>query len=389
MIKEAAYWITLAHDLPVWSFSNKDGWKNENINKLITKFFCERKISVSDFFHLPERDWKIVYQLTDRQINDLTQAKNNLSDNASLADILFNKGMEIIPVVSPDYSNTLKNSLQESTPPVLYTKGNKQLMLKESITVTGSRDVSEQAMLFAGIIVELACKENKVVVSGAARGIDKYALDALIEYQGQSIVVLPHGISIFFSGIKTYHNQMMDGDMLFLSAFPPKAGWSAGLAMARNPVIYGLASEIYVAESSDTDPALDGIIEASKTGKTVFVRKPDDSEKNTNNLLIQNGAIVIDYCGDGTKEVEIEEEEIVEEPFPSEPELEDNRISFEDEVRKILSYRPSTVKEILQKLNLDWSDKRMIMELKKLDFIRKEKNRHGIYYELRGVTLFD
>jgi predicted Rossmann fold nucleotide-binding protein DprA/Smf involved in DNA uptake len=38
---------------------------------------------------------------------------------------------------------------------------------------------------------------------------------------------------------------------LVLSTFHPKAVWSVGLAMARNPIIYGLADEIFVAESRE------------------------------------------------------------------------------------------------------------------------------------------
>jgi hypothetical protein len=45
MNKEATYWITLAHDLPMWSFSNKEGWKIEDKNNLIIKFFHENKIT--------------------------------------------------------------------------------------------------------------------------------------------------------------------------------------------------------------------------------------------------------------------------------------------------------------------------------------------------------
>ena len=90
MNKETIYWMTFAHNLPLWSFSNKEGWKNKDKNNLIIKFFHENKISIEDFFHLPENSWKNDYQLTDKQISDLKQAKSALPNNAFVAETLLN-----------------------------------------------------------------------------------------------------------------------------------------------------------------------------------------------------------------------------------------------------------------------------------------------------------
>ena len=306
MNTEAAYWMTLAHDLTPFSFSVRDGWKNEDKMNLIIRFFHENKISIMDFFNLPESQWKSDYQLTDRQTTDLKQAKEKLANNAFLCETLHNNGIEIIPVISPDYSKTLKENLKKSAPTVLYVKGNKQIMQEKSIAIVGSRNAADVALQFTDNIAKLASKEYKVVVSGFAKGVDKQALDSAIVYKGQSIIVLPQGIMTFEAGFKTYYQQIMSGDVLVLSVFPPKAGWSKDLAMARNPVIYGLAKEIYVAESKPSKNkqgaetkggtwagAMDGI----KKGRTVYVRKPDTTEKNDNLLLIQNGAVAVDFNG--------------------------------------------------------------------------------------------
>jgi predicted Rossmann fold nucleotide-binding protein DprA/Smf involved in DNA uptake len=65
----------------------------------------------------------------------------------------------------------------------------------------------------------------------------------------QSIIVLHTGIMTFGSGFKKYYKQIIDGNVLVLSTSFQKHQWKAELAMARNPVIYGLADEIFVAES--------------------------------------------------------------------------------------------------------------------------------------------
>jgi predicted Rossmann fold nucleotide-binding protein DprA/Smf involved in DNA uptake len=305
MNKEAAYWMALAHDLPMWSFSNKEGWKNEDKNNLIIKFFHENKISIEDFFQLSEQDWKDDYQLTDKQINDLIQAKVKLPNNAFSAETMFNSGIEIIPVTSPEYSKTLKINLKKTAPSILYIKGNKQIMSEKSIAIVGSRDASETALQFTDNIAKLASKECKVVVSGFARGVDKQALDSAIACKGQSIIVIPQGITTFDSGFKTYYKQIIDGDVLVLSIFPPTAGWNTGFAMARNAIIYGLASEIYVAESSDSGGTWEGVKNGLKKGRKIYVRKPEIQEKNANSILIRKGAVPVDFNGNlSTKESE-------------------------------------------------------------------------------------
>jgi DNA processing protein len=179
----------------------------------------------------------------------------------------------------------------------LYIKGNKQILHEKSIAIVGSRAAEETSLKFTDNIAKLASNDFKVVVSGFAKGVDKQALDSAIKYKGQSIIVLPQGITTFSSGFKTYYKQIVDGDVLALSTFHPKAVWSAGLAMARNPIIYGLADEIYVAESSEKGGTWSGVIDGLRKGRKIFVRQTESYEKNANSLLIQKGAIAVNYNG--------------------------------------------------------------------------------------------
>ena len=298
--------MTLAHDLTPFSFSNREGWRNEDKMNLVIRFYSENKISIEAFFQLPESTWKEDYQLTENQIADLSKAKTVVPNNAFLCETLHNNGIEIIPVISSDYSKTLKENLKKSAPIVLYVKGNKQLLQADSIAIVGSRDASEKALRFTDNIAKLASQEAKVVVSGFAKGVDKQALDSAIAHKGQSIIVLPQGIMTFDSGYKTYYQQIISGDVLVLSIFHPKAGWSTDLAMARNPIIYALAKAIYVAESKSSKNrhgaetkggTYAGAIDGLKKGRTVYIRKPDAKEKNDNYFLIQSGALPVDING--------------------------------------------------------------------------------------------
>jgi predicted Rossmann fold nucleotide-binding protein DprA/Smf involved in DNA uptake len=388
MNTETAYWMALAHELPAWSFSDRGGWKNEDKMNLIIQFYHDKKMSIEDFFGLSEECLKDDFQLNDRQVNDLQKVKSSLANYAFMAENLQNSGIEVIPVVSSEYSKTLKENLKKSAPPVLYIKGNKQIMQEKSVAIVGSRDAAEVALNFADNIAKQAGKEWKVVVSGFAKGVDKQALDSAIACKGQSIIVLPQGIMTFESGFKAYYKQIIDGDVLVLSTFHPKAGWGKDLAMARNPIIYGLAKEIYVAESKPSKNrqgketkggTYAGVMDGLKKGRIIYVRKPDASEKNDNNFLIQNGAIAVDFSGNKLNDYEVKEKQISADTITVTKSQE--YTSFADNIKAILLKVPLSTNDILTKMNLDWKSDKLIKELKKLDFVEVKKvgNKNHFY----------
>ena len=61
--------------------------------------------------------------------------------------------------------------------------------------------------------------DNKVVVSGFAKGVDRQALDSAVNANGKSIIVLPQGIMTFGSGFKQYLKYIIQGKVLVMSAF--------------------------------------------------------------------------------------------------------------------------------------------------------------------------
>lgn len=372
--EEATYWIALAH-LPRWG--------HLKINNLIIKFYHENKISIEEFFQLNENEWKDQYQLDEKQVVDLLQAKYELASNSFLAESLFSQGFEIIPITSPEYSKTLKGNLKTAhAPAVLYVKGNKEILEERSIAIVGSRNASEISLRFTDNIAKFAGKEFKVVVSGFAKGVDKQALDSAINYKGQSVIVLPQGIMTFDSGFKNYYRQVIDGDVLVLSTFFPRAPWKAELAMARNPIIYGLADEIYVAESAEKGGTWSGVVDGLRKGRKIYVRKPEPNEKNANNILIQKGAIPVDsngielhenYCNTSAGHISVV------------PDKTDNE-SLEAKVHAALNGRPLSAKELLVKLNLSWTTQKLNSYLKKLNFIEVVKEKNINLYKLKGTT---
>jgi predicted Rossmann fold nucleotide-binding protein DprA/Smf involved in DNA uptake len=344
MNNEAAYWIAMAH-LPRWG--------HLKINNLIIKFYHEKKISIEDFFHLNEKDWENQFGLALKDIEDLKKAKSELANNSFLAESLYNEGYDLIPIVSPEYSKALKENLKAThAPALLYVKGSKQIMCEKSIAIVGSRNASAKSLEFTDRIAKLASKEYKVIVSGFAAGVDKQALDSAIKYTGQSIIVLPQGIMTFGSGYKKYYKQIVNGDVLVLSTFFPKAPWRAELAMARNPIIYGLADEIFVAESSEKGGTWSGVIDGLRKNRKIYVRAPEENENTANGLLIEKGAVAVDFNGipvnnySTTASIPATQSKVT-------------AINYENNILELLRTGEYTVKDILKRLQLSWTEKKL------------------------------
>lgn len=357
------YWITLAH-LPKWG--------TEKINRLIVKIVHDNQMDLETFFH-SENEWKDKFGLSDTDTLDLQNAKSELPNNAFLTEDLLSQGFEVIPINSPEYSKNLKNNLKIKAPTILYVKGNKQILQENSIAIVGSRDADEISLQFTDNIAKKASEQFKVVVSGFAKGVDKQALDSAIAHKGQSIIVLPQGIMTFGSGVKKYYKEITNGDVLIVSTFHPKSVWSVGLAMARNPIIYALATEIYVAQSSESGGTWAGVIDGLKKGRNILVRKPNKGERNANLVLIQKGAKIVDFEGNIIENLEATQP--IHKLNGSE-----NKASMED-VIILLEKQALTSKQILEKIELDMSDRELIKKLKSLPnihIIKKSKKTHYI-----------
>lgn len=371
MNQELTYWVALAHTPKMWTAR-----KNE-----IIAFCFQQGKSIIDFF---SSDRFLGMELKTQEIELLQQTKNELANYAFMVEELLDQGYDIIPVTSKEYSPTLKSNLKYNSPIVLYTKGNKQILQEKSIAIIGSRNANEKSLLFTDNVAKKASSEYKVVVSGFAKGVDKQALDSALAYKGQSIIVLPQGITTFSSGIKKYYKQIIEGDVLVLSTFHPKLPWSVDLAMARNSIIYGLASEIYAAQSDDKGGTWSGVTEGLKKGRQIYVRVPDNKEKCANQTLISMGATPVDIEGSELQtEYPLLTKEITVNNLASEPSPND---SIEDRIYNLLSKGTYSSKQIIDGLNLpDFSVQKMTSMLSKMKNIIKTKEGKTMRYSLAST----
>jgi len=355
---DLVYWILFAH-LPRWT--------TLKTNKLIVRIIHNQKITFEEFFNLSHEEWIETFKLEDKEINDLEIARKELPNYSFLLEDMLSQGYELIPFNSSDYPKTLKDNLKlKFAPPLIYIKGNKSLLNDDTIAIVGSRKAGAVSLEFTKNIAINATKEYKCVVSGGAKGVDQTALDESIKANGHSILVLPQGILTFSSGMKKYYKHIIEGNLIILSTFFPKAGWSTGLAMGRNKYIYGLSKEIYVAESDSKGGTWSGVI---------YIRNPKDDEKNANDLLILKGGKAVDINGSLIQPNRTDE------------------TPLDEKIKGVIKGIALTAKQIKEKINYDIDTRKFSLYLSGLPFVKKEKKGSANVFiyksESTQLSLFD
>ena len=86
-----------------------------------------------------------------------------------------------------DYPKSVKELLKENVPPILFGIGNMQLLNKKYIGVVGSRDANEQELNETRKLAQSIIKDRYGVVSGAAKGVDEWAMIGALESHGFSL----------------------------------------------------------------------------------------------------------------------------------------------------------------------------------------------------------
>jgi predicted Rossmann fold nucleotide-binding protein DprA/Smf involved in DNA uptake len=198
-------------------------------------------------------------------------------------------GIWVVSWADSDYPSRFKQ-LKHRAPALLFGYGNPNAFSERALAIVGSRNASD-ARLNSAAEIGRACSDRQItVVSGGARGIDSYAMQAGIVGKGTVVGVLADSL-LKESGKKPYRDAIREGRMCLMSEVHPEAKFDVGNAMARNRLAYACADAALVVECDpNRGGTWAGALEALKEGKTVYVLKGAKAERE----LVERGAIRID-----------------------------------------------------------------------------------------------
>jgi len=215
-------------------------------------------------------------------------------------------GAEIISITDDNYSKLLKEI--SDAPPILTIIGNKELLNKDSISIVGTRDASLNGRNMAKKLAEELAKNNYVVASGMALGIDAAAHEGALSATNSvgTIAVLGTGIDIVYpkQNQKLYESIKEAG--LLVSEFPLATKASPSNFPRRNRIISGLSRGIVVVEARLKSGSLITAKTALDQGREVMAipGSPLDPRCAGTNSLIKQGATLIEFPSDVINTIE-------------------------------------------------------------------------------------
>ena len=213
---------------------------------------------------------------------------------ASLAialEMMDHSGIWTITGVGERYPERLRARLRHAAPVVLHGVGDTALLDTDGVGVVGSRDISDDGSQVAREIAQVALKSGLPVVSGAARGVDRIAMNGAFEVGGQVVGVLADPLESAVARPGT-RRGVADGQVCLVTPYTPTAPFSTGNAMGRNKIIYGLSRcTIVVASDHETGGTWAGATEALKNhyGRVVSWTGPGSGPGNS--ALVKRDAV--------------------------------------------------------------------------------------------------
>lgn len=164
---------------------------------------------------------------------------------------LDHAGIWTVSGVGAGYPKRLLARLRDAAPVALHGVGDISLLDPEGVGVVGSRNVSDAGSNVARQIAHAAVKAGLPVISGAARGVDRDAMNAAFEVDGKVVGVVADALERVVSRRGT-RQGIAKGRICLITPFTPSTRFSVGNAMARNKIVYGL-SRCTVVVTSDRE----------------------------------------------------------------------------------------------------------------------------------------
>lgn len=257
---------------------------------LLARWLQEQSLRPRDLLNDVGRD-----RLSDLNLKDVSrEAVESLLERGTALAVLVERwtshGLWVIGRGDPEYPNRYKNYLQHAAPPVLFGVGEASVLQLGGLAIVGSRDASDEELVFARRVGAECASQEIPVISGAAKGIDSESMQATVDQGGRAVGVLAEGLGRA-SVAPRYHDAILDGHLTLISPYEPDSRWFAYTAMDRNKLVYGLADAALVVSSGDEKGGTwSGAVEALKHKRVpVYVRTNEGSPAG-NKKLIQAGA---------------------------------------------------------------------------------------------------
>ena len=186
-----------------------------------------------------------------------------------LFDALERADCRVVARIHPDYPKLLGEIYDP--PATLYVRGDCPLDVQRAFAIVGSRRCTRDGQRAAREIAAHLAREDVVVVSGMARGIDTCAHEGVLSSGGRTIAVLGCGVDVVYPPENDrLAEQILENGGALVSEYPPGTAPLAGHFPARNRIISGLSQGTLLVEGAKGSGAMITVNFALEQGRDVF-----------------------------------------------------------------------------------------------------------------------
>jgi DNA processing protein len=198
-------------------------------------------------------------------------------------------GVRFIAMSDPLYPPRLRAI--DSAPPILAVRGDPALLRNSSVAVVGSRNASASGMTMTEMLARGLGRENYVVVSGLARGIDAAAHRASLETGTIAVLAGGHAKPYPSENLRLLEAIVQSGGVA-VSEMPLEWEPRGRDFPRRNRIVSGLGLGVIVVEAARRSGSLITARFAMDQGREIFAvpGSPLDPRAGGTNDLLRDGA---------------------------------------------------------------------------------------------------
>jgi len=294
----------------------------------------------------------------------------------------------VIGFDDPAYPEQLKQIYDP--PPVLYVRGNVEVIAQAGIALVGTRHPTPYGL---GMAERLACDlaaRGLVIFSGLARGVDSASHRGAVAAKGKTVAVLGTGVDVIYPKENSrLAEQILGFGGSLVSEFPISTFAAPQNFPIRNRIISGLSAGVLVVEAAEYSGTRITARCALEQGRDVFAVPGNVTNKNSwgPNTLIKQGAKLVATWEDVWEELDtdvrlkLEAKTAHESPSPQTASLFGEQEELSPHERKIFALlkadEATHIDDIVERLQPEVSSSEIFAALFELELAGKVRQLPG------------
>lgn len=341
------------------------------------------------FFDKPEKALQASRQewlsagLSNKQARAIEQKLPDVSADLEWLDVT---GNHLVTLHDPNYPPLLRDI--PSPPPILYVKGDPELLKHPQLAMVGSRNPTRSGIQTAQAFAHYFAGAGLAITSGMALGIDAASHKGALDADGLTIAVAGTGLDRIYPARHRALATEIANKGALVSEFPIGTHPQAENFPRRNRIISGLSMGTLVVEAAQKSGSLISARYANEQGREVFAIPGSIHNPLARGChqLIREGAKLVETAEDVLEELAPLLSSVLNSTTEKLAETAEGTPLMDKDQRALLAaidFEPTAIDSIIQRSGLtaeSVSSMLLIMELN--NFIASEPG--GYYLRLQG-----